>query len=154
MNNSFFSITFTNLDYNGDTLAYNAVLFQPVNTLNFTNVAYMSVNPGINFLTIPSQTGRERMAANSYNSGTIHVGSDTNLILVGANSLVYAGLAQMRVQATNIINPGAIVVGYDGLCSLNGQTVDLSRGSLMMTNSATSIYNSINNVTLYSGACL
>jgi hypothetical protein len=152
VNESFFSITFTNLDYNGDTLAYNATLFQPVDTLNFTNVGYMSVDPGIDFLTIPSQTGQERMAASFYNTGTIHVGSDTNLILIGANSLIYAGLPQMRVQATNIINPGSISVGYDGLCSLEGQTLDLSRGSFMMTNSATSIYNSINNVTLYSGA--
>jgi hypothetical protein len=150
VNNNFFSVTFTNLDLQSDTLAYDAVLFQPVDTLNFTNTGYMSVNPGINFLTVPSTVGQERMAANFYNSATIYVGSDTNLILVGPNSLIYGGLPQMRVQATNIFNPGAIVVGYDGICSFNGQNVDLSRGSLMMTNSVTSIYNSINNVTLYS----
>ncbi len=150
VNDNFFSITFTNLDYSGDTLTYNPVLFQPVDTLNFTNFAYIAVNPGINFLTIPSSTGQERMAANFFNSGVIYAGSDTNLITVGPNSLVYGGLAQMRVQATNIFNPGAIVVGYDGLCSFNGQTVDLSRGALMMTNSGTSLYNSVNSVTLYS----
>ncbi len=148
VNNNFFSITFTNLDYNADTLSYNAVLFQPVDTLNFTNVGFMSVNPGINFLTIPSQAGQERMAANFYNTGTIYVGSDTNLVFVGPNGFVYGGLPQMRIQATNIFNPGSISLGYDGLCSVNGQTVDLSRGSLMMTNAGTSIFNSINNVTL------
>jgi hypothetical protein len=152
VNNSYFSITFTNLDYSGDTLSYNAVLFQPVDCLNFTNFSYMSVNAGINFLTVPSGAGQERMAANFFNPGVIYVGSDTNLVIVGPNALFYPGLPQLRVQATNIFNPGAIVVGYDGLCSFNGQTVDLSRGSLMMTNSGTSIFNSVNNVTLASSS--
>ena len=159
VNNTFFSVTFTNLDFDPDTLTFNAVLFQPVDTLNFTNLSYMSVNPGINFLTIPSQTGQERMAANFYNSGTIYVGTGTNLVLVGTNlglgpnSLFWGGLPQMRVQATNIFNPGSISVGYDGLCSFDGQTVNLSRGSLMMTNSGTSLFTSTNNVTLFS-SCL
>jgi len=152
VNRNFFSITFTNLDFDPATFSYNATLFQTADTLNFTNIGYMAVNPGINFLTVPSpsQPGQERMAANFYNPGTIHVGSDTNFVLVGGFGLAYGGLPQMRVAATNIFNPGSISVGYDGLCSFNGQTVDLSRGSLMMTNSGSSIFNSINNATLLS----
>ena len=49
VNDNFFSITFTNLDYSGDTLTYNPVLFQPVDTLNFTNFAYIAVNPAYQF---------------------------------------------------------------------------------------------------------
>ena len=154
VNNSYFSVTFTNLVLDVDTLNYNAVLFQPVDTLNFTNRGYMSVDPGIDFRTVPSQTGPKRMAANFYNPGTIHVGSDTNLVVVGANALFWGGLPQMRVQATNILNPGSISVGYDGLCSFQGQNVDLSRGALMMTNSGTSIYNSVNYLTLLTSTFL
>ncbi|MGA2865983.1 MAG: immunoglobulin domain-containing protein [Verrucomicrobiota bacterium] len=154
VNNNYFSVTFTNLVIDVMTLTVNSVLFQPVDTLNFTNRGYMSVDPGINFLTVPAQAGQPHMAANFFNPGTIHVGSDTNLVLVGANALFWGGLPQMVVQATNVFNPGSISVGYDGLCSLQGQNVDLSRGALMMTNSGTSIYNSVNGISLLTGIFL
>ena len=148
VNKSFFSITFTNLDEDPTTFGFNTTLFEPLDTLNFTNLAYMAVNPGIYFKTFPSTMGPELPAANFFNSGTIYVGSETNVIGVGLTGFDYAGLAQMRVEAANIINPGAIVLGYNGLCSFNGQNVDLSRGSLMMTNSGIGIFNAISRVNL------
>jgi|GEM_PF-605883 len=150
VNKNFFSVTFTNLDEDPVTFGFNATLFKPLDTLNFTNLGYMAVDPGIDFRTVPSSVGPERMAANFYNSGSIYAGSETNFILVGALGLSYAGLAQMRVEATNIINPGAIVLGYNGLCSFNGQSVDLSRGSLMMTNSGIGIFNTLSRVNIFS----
>jgi hypothetical protein len=148
VNYNFFSVTVTNIDEDPATESFNTLLFETLDTLNFTNFAYMAGNPGFDFHTIPSTVGPERMAANFFNSGNIYVGSETNVVVVSVSGLTYAGAPQMRVEATNIFNPGAIVLGYDGLCSFNGQTVDLSRGSLQMTNSATTVFRSVSSASL------
>src|SRR2546425_499610 len=136
VNNNVFDITFF-------TFPINIQLFDPSDTLNFTNSATgrMSGAPGFRFDTAPATIGQRRPAANFVNDGSINVGSGTNFILLSAalqagffgtaagNGFILfsPGLSQVIASATNIISHGTIGVGVDGLVSLKGQKVDLDR---------------------------
>jgi len=132
VNNSYFEVVFTNL-------SLNAQLFTTVDTLHYINHGYMSLDPGLDFETLPSlavggQAARSHPAAEFINTGGIAIGTETNLYTISTNAIVSFYYPKGIVAATNIQNSGSMALGYNGVLSLDGENVDLRRGSIVMTN--------------------
>ena len=112
LNNSSLTINFANA-------TVNTVLFETLNTVNYTNskTGTLSANNGFQFDTQTTNVIPHQMAGSFYNKGIIDCSSAlTN--------------AQMIVWATNIVNPGIIDVGENGLVQFTGNKVDLTRAQL------------------------
>ena len=107
----------------------NPPLFEPWNTLNYTNYGSMACNIGFQFDTQKTNafgTTQHLPAANFFNPGIISCAS--TISTTSSNVTVVSGsVGEFIVNATNISMPGGTVtVGADGLISITGQNVDLS----------------------------
>ncbi len=135
----------------------NPELYEPWNTLNYTNTDTMVANcptatngvltiglntafgSGFQFDLQTTNQISHQMAGTLYNPGTIRCDSiqdNNNLFNLGGGFLFYlvTSLGQCKAWATNVIIPGTIDVGTGGLIQLNGQNVDLTGGSLSIEN--------------------
>jgi len=134
VNNSYFEVVYTNINE-------NAQLFTTTDTDHFINTGFLSLVPGLDFEWFPSRVGQRRPSFEIINTGTIEIGTATNVFALTSNNVVSLAYPKAIMSATNIINPGAISVGYNGVFSLSGQNIDLSRGSIQMTNAGVTFIN-------------
>lgn len=111
------------INFNSESL--NAELYEPYDTINYTNNGLMMANTGFKFDTQPSTGGADAMAGVFYNAGTVSCGSISN-----TTALFFASAGQSVVWATNMINSGTVDVGEDGLISFSGQNADFTGGNL------------------------
>jgi len=117
------------INYVGTGSSPSVQVYQPRNTLNYTNTGLMTVNSGLEFDTLTTnQLVPHKMAANFYNSGGVYAGS-TNGSQYG--QIYYQGYGQILVNATNVYNPsGTLEVGYNGQIALSGWNLELEDGLL------------------------
>jgi hypothetical protein len=140
VNSNSISIIFTNFTTNPE-------LFDTSDTLNFTNVGFMSSDAGWQFDTAPVLSGLRHPALSIYNSGTILAGS-APIINVGGQGIGgrffgfnFFGGAQLFGFADSIFNSGTMQVGIDGLLKLTGGDLSLSRSALNIEGSGSGIFD-------------
>ena len=130
-----FTVNFDTYGITFDTI--QNYMFEPWNTVNYTNNGSMITDTGFRFDTQVTNSFGDSvylMAGNFYNPGTITCASLTGTLLLGV-----AG--ECLVTATNISMPGGTVdVGMGGgttggLIAFVGQNVDLSRSAVTLEGS-------------------
>ena len=145
-NNNTFSVSYANY-------SPTPVLFQTLNTLNYTNLSTFIANSpattngailefglgsfgvGYDFDLHTTNQIPDAMAGSFYNPGKIRCDSvqdGNNLFGIGDGLFFYevTSIGQFKAWATNITSQGSIDVGTAGLIQLAGRNVDLTGGSL------------------------
>lgn len=136
VNNSYFSINFTNFVFLPSGLfTVQPDYYATADTRNFTNNGMMIANGGFLFDSSPSGNGSRSMAANYVNRGSVLCGSalNTNTFF----NLFYPGFSVLHpkylISATNVsLRSSTNIVGVDGLFSLTGKKVDLNRAFIAL----------------------
>jgi hypothetical protein len=112
-------------------------LWEPTDTVNFTNRGSMFFSPGLDFQTYPSDISVPHRAASFVNlvgggsNGVINC-SGYSIVSVGNTVSSVIGNSRLLVDATNIFNSGAINMDSSSLMKFTGQNIDFSRGTLSM----------------------
>ena len=113
----------------------NAVFYEPMNTLFYTNNGTMTVGSPYfgNFVSYYGTFGTFgsgiRFDQQTTNSLASHLPADT---FYNPGTVTSGSQGQCIVSATNLISPGVIQTGNDGFIQLTGQNVDLTRATLSM----------------------
>jgi hypothetical protein len=113
----------------------NAVFYEPMNTLFYTNSGTMTVGSAYlgNYVSYYRSFGTfgngVRFDQQTTNALTPHLPADT---FYNPGTIASGSQGQCIVSATNVLSPGVIQTGNDGFIQLTGQNVDLTRATLGM----------------------
>jgi hypothetical protein len=146
---------------NFDSSALNPELFEPWNTINYTNNGLMvadnaalidgvildsDLGCGFDFETQTTNVIPQQMAGTFYNPGTIRANSffdEDELFLDEEDVFSVSSVGKVIISATNVVNPGTIDVGVDGLLQSTGQNADFSRSTLTVEQTGDDVFGLI-----------
>jgi hypothetical protein len=121
----------------GSITAFGTTLWDPQNTVNFTNRARMFGAPGFRFETVSAPFGIRTPANAFFNSSAGEIlAQDTGgfgFIIDGAGGTFnFSSTSLIKVNANSVTNRGLINVGANGFIQLHGRSVDLTAGALVV----------------------
>ena len=136
-------------NFNFSVFSPNAIFYEPMNTLFYTNNGTMTAGSPYsgNFISYYRTYGTFgpgfRFDQQTTNALTPHLPADT---FYNPGTITSGSQGQCIVSATNLLSPGVIQMGNDGFIQLTGQNVDLTRATLGMDSAQNLTFNNSINV--------